>query len=126
MGNGDFGSRVADDSEDQEEKAGGLLRWPRKKNHEEQCGSGTHADQREKEQDQPQENVGGAEIRDGFLFQKLVLCLGEEALAGPILQEFAGAQSLFAGGAVDSHAGLPKRRPIQTSATSIATPLTTK
>ncbi len=54
--------------------------------------------------------------RDGFLLQNLVLRLGEEALAGPFRQEFAGAQSLFTGCAVDSHAGLPKRRPIWTSA----------
>ena len=30
---------------------------------------GAHDDQGEEEQDQPQENVGGAEITDGFLFQ---------------------------------------------------------
>src|ERR1019366_1519282 len=124
LGNGGFGTRVADGSEDQEENAGGLLRWPR--NHVEQAGGGPHADQREEEQDQPQENVGGAKLRDGFLFQKLVQRLGEEALADPVLQELAGAQSLFAGCTVDSHADLPKRRPIWTSTTSIATPLTTK
>ncbi len=56
----------------------------------------------------------------------LVLRLGEEALAGPVRQEFAGAQSLFAGCAVESHAGLPKRRAIWTSTTSMATPVTTK
>src|ERR1017187_10169204 len=73
LGNGDFGSGVADGSEDQEENAGGLLRWMRKKNHEEQAGGGTHDDQCEQEQDHPQEYVGGAELRDGFFFQKLVL-----------------------------------------------------
>jgi hypothetical protein len=41
----------------------------RKKNLEEQRDGGAHADQGEEEQDQPQENVGGAEIRDRFLFQ---------------------------------------------------------
>src|SRR6266852_1933870 len=122
--NGGFGSRVADGSEDQKNNTGGLLRWPQ--NHVEQAGGCTHNDQGEDEQDQPQENVGGAQIRDGFLFQKLVLRLGEEALADPVRQEFAGAQSLFAGRTVESHAGLPKRRPIWTSTTSIATPLTTK
>ena len=61
------------------------------------AGGGAHDDQGEEEQDQPQENVGGAQLGDRFLFQTLVLLLGEEALAGPVLQEFAGAQSLFAG-----------------------------
>ena len=101
LGNGEFGGRIADGSEDQQENAGGLLRWPRKKNHEEQRGGGAYDDQGEEEQDQPQENVGGAELRDGFLFHTLVLRLGEEAFAGPVLQEFAGAQSLFAGCAVE-------------------------
>ena len=87
---------------------------------------GAHDDQGEEEQDQPQENVGGAQFRDRFLLQTLVLLLGEEALADPVRQEFAGAQSLFAGCAVESHAGLPKRRAIWTSATSIATAVTTK
>src|SRR5579863_2367158 len=68
MRNGDFGGRVADGSENQEENADGLLRRPRKKNRKEQPGGGAYADQGEEEQDQPQENVGGAEIRDRFLF----------------------------------------------------------
>ena len=41
-------------------------------------------------------------------------------------QEFAGAQSLFAGCAVKSHSCLPKRRAIWTSSTSIATAVMTK
>ena len=126
MGNGDFGRRVADRSEDQKENATGLCRWPRKKNHEEQCDGGAHADQGEEEQDQPQKNVGGAQFRDRFLLQTLVLRLSEEALADPVRQEFTCAQSLFAGCAVESHAGLPKRRAIWTSATSIATAVKTK
>ena len=108
LGNGDFGGRVGDGSEDQQENAGGLLRWPRRKNHEEQRRGGAHNDQGKEEQDEPQENVGGAELTDGFLFQTLVLLLGEEALAGPVLQQFAGAQSLFAGCTVESHACPPE------------------
>src|SRR4029077_20258740 len=68
-GNGDFGSRVADRSEDQEEYADGLIRWPRKKDHDEHGGGSTYTDKGEEEQAQPQENIGGAELRDGFLFQ---------------------------------------------------------
>src|SRR5580693_4900455 len=123
---GDFSCRVADWSADQEENAGGLLRWRRKQYLQEQSGSGACADQGEQEQDYPQENVGGAKIRDGFFFQKFVLILGEEALAGPVFQERAGAQGFFTGCAVDSQAFLPKRRPIWIRSTSIATPLTTK
>ncbi len=67
-----------------------------------------------------------AQIGDRFLLQTLALLLGEEALAGPVLQEFARAQSLFAGCAVDSHAGLPKRRAIWTSTTSMAMAVMTK
>src|SRR5262249_15359714 len=96
LGNGEFGGDIADGSENQEENAGDLLRWPRKKNSEEECGSGAHADQGEEEQDQPQKDAGGAQLGDRFLLQTLVLPLGEEALAGPVRQEFAGAQSFFA------------------------------
>ena len=43
----------------------------------------------EEEQDQPQENIGCAEIRDGILFQNVVLRLADQALAEPVLQQFA-------------------------------------
>ena len=36
--------------------------------------------------------------------------LGEEPLAGPGRQQFAGRQGVFAGRSVESHAGLQKRR----------------
>src|ERR1700722_3904950 len=79
LGNGAFGGRVADHSEDKEENAGGLLRGMREKNNEEEPGRSPHNDQGEEEQDQPQVNVGGTEVRNRFLFQKLVLRLGQEA-----------------------------------------------
>ena len=126
MGNGDFGGRVAGRSEDEEDHTGGLPRGVREKNREEKPGGGAHNDQGEEEQDQPQENVGSAQFGKRFLLQKLVLRLGEEAFASPVCQKFAGAQSFFAGCAVDPHACLPKRRPIWTSTTSIAIPVTTK
>src|SRR5580693_5121470 len=47
LGNGDFGSCVADRSENQQKNAGGLLRWPR--NHEDQRGTGSHDDYGEEE-----------------------------------------------------------------------------
>ena len=126
LGNGEFGGRIGDGSEDQQENAGGLRRRSREKNHEEQRDGGAHDDQGEEEQDEPQENVGAAELTDGFLFHALVLRFGEETFAGPVLQQIAGAQSFFAGCAVGSHASLPKRRAIWTSITSMATPVTTK
>ena len=97
-----------------------------RKNHEEQRDGGAHDDQGKEEQDKPQENVGAAELTDGFLFHALVLRFGEETFAGPVLQQIAGAQSFFAGCAVGSHTSLPKRRAIWTSMTSMATPVTTK
>ncbi len=99
---------------------------PERKILKNSAASGAYADQGEEEQDQPQKNVGGAQLRDRFLLQTLVLLLSDEALAGPVRQEFAGAQSLFARCSVESHAGLPKRRAICTSATTMATAVMTK
>ena len=98
----------------------------REKSHEEQRDGGAHDDQGKEEQDKPQENVGAAEIADGFLFHALVLRFGEKTFAGPVLQQIAGAQSFFAGCAVGSHASLPNRRAIRTSMTSMAMPVKTK
>ena len=98
----------------------------RAKNHEEQRGGGAHDDHGKEEQDEPQENVGAAEVADGFLFHVPVLRSGEETFARPVLQQIAGAQNFFARCAVSSHASLAKRRAIQTSMTSMATPVMTK
>jgi hypothetical protein len=68
----------------------------RNKNREKQPDCGTRYDQCEEEQDESKKDVGGAQVRDCFLFQKLVLLLAEEPVAGPVLQESAGTQSLFA------------------------------
>ena len=73
---------------------------------------GGHNDQGEEEQDQPQKDVGGAQVTNRFLLQSLVLRLCEDALARPVLQECAGAQRLFARFAVEPHPALPKRRAI--------------
>src|SRR5579862_5985474 len=124
--NSDFGSRVAHAREDQKNNAGSFLRRVRKKNHGEQPGRGAHDNQREEKQDEPQENIGGSQLRNRFLFEKLVLLFSEVALAGPVLQQLVGTQSFFAGCTVDPHACLAKRRPIRTSITSIAIPVTTK
>ncbi len=66
LGSGNLGGRIAEGGEDQEENAGGLLRWPRKKDLEEQRDRGAHDDQGEEEQDQPQENVGACADRRPF------------------------------------------------------------
>src|SRR5258708_15805608 len=98
----------------------------REKNHEEQPNRGAKDNQGKKEQDQSQENVGAAELTDGFLFHALVLLGGEKTFAPPVLQQIAGAQSFFAGHAVGSHASLPNRRATWTSLTNMPTPVNTK
>ena len=67
----------------------------REKNHEEQRNRGAHDDQGKEEQDDPQENVGAAEIADGFLFHALVLRFGEKTFAGPVLQQTRGRAGLL-------------------------------
>ena len=68
----------------------------REKNPEEQRHGGADHDQGEEEQDDPQENVGAAEIADGLLFHALVLRFSEKAFAGPVFQQVAGEESFFA------------------------------
>ena len=88
------------------------------------CGG--YADHGEEEKYQPQKDIGDAQAGDRVLFKALVLLLAEGTVGGPLRQEIAGTQGLFARFRVDSHAGLPKRRAIWTSITIIAIAVSTK
>jgi hypothetical protein len=121
-----FGHRVEDHSQNQKEDACLVIAGVGKEHHEEKSAGRAHDDQGEDEQDDPQEDVRGPELADRFLLHPLILIRAEEAFAGPVLQELLGALRFFARRTVDLHVCLPKRRAIETSAMSIAMPVTTK
>src|SRR5581483_6009527 len=110
LGSGRFGGGIAAGSQDEQKNSSRFIRWPR--NNEEQSDRRAHTDQREQKQDQTQKDVGGTQVGYGFLLEALVLRLGDVALLSPVRQEFASAESFFAGCRVESHADLPKRRAI--------------
>ena len=58
-----------------------------KKEHVKQRDGGRYANQREEKQDQPKKHVCGAQLRDRFLLEMFILCLGEETLGRRFLEE---------------------------------------